>query len=82
MKKHMDQWDLVLTDYTMSVMNGLEFSGILRSLGYRGKIFLISGNLSGDVQWYQDNGIIDRFLEKPVTLAEIEEALQTEQEKI
>ncbi len=82
MKKHMEQWDLVLTDYTMPVMNGLEFSGILRSLGYRGKIFLISGNLSGDVQWYQDNGIVDWFLEKPVTLAEIEEALQTEQEKI
>ena len=75
-KKHMDQWDLILTDYTMPVMNGLEFSGILRSLGYRGRIFLVSGNLSQDVQWYQDNGIIDGFLEKPVTLSEIEEVLQ------
>ena len=75
-KKHMDQWDLILTDYTMPVMNGLEFSGILRSLGYRGRIFLVSGNLSQDVQWYQDNGIIDGFLEKPVTLSEIEKVLQ------
>lgn len=75
-KKHMDQWDLILTDYTMPVMNGLEFSGILRSFGYRGRIFLVSGNLSQDVQWYQDNGIIDGFLEKPVTLSEIEKVLQ------
>ena len=75
-KKHMDQWDLILTDYTMPVMNGLEFSGILRSLGYRGRIFLVSGNLSQDVQWYQGNGIIDGFLEKPVTLSEIEKVLQ------
>ena len=72
----MDQWDLILTDYTMPVMNGLEFSGILRSLGYRGRIFLVSGNLSQDVQWYQGNGIIDGFLEKPVTLSEIEKVLQ------
>lgn len=78
-KKHMDQWDLILTDYTMPVMNGLEFSGILRSLGYRGRIFLVSGNLSQDVQWYQDNGIIDGFLEKPVILSEIEKVLQKEQ---
>ena len=75
-KKHMDQWDLILTDYTMPVMNGLEFSGILRSLGYCGRIFLVSGNLSQDVQWYQDNGIIDGFLEKPVALSEIEKVLQ------
>ena len=75
-KKHMDQWDLILIDYTMPVMNGLEFSGILRSLGYRGRIFLVSGNLSQDVQWYQDNGIIDGFLEKPVTLSESEKVLQ------
>lgn len=81
MKKHIDQWDLVLTDYTMQVMNGLEFSGILRSLGYRGKIFLISGNLSQDVLWYQDNGIIDCVLEKPVTLTEIEHALNEEKKR-
>ena len=73
-KGDLNQWDMIITDYTMPMMNGLEFAGILRSLGYTGKILLISGNLDKDVEWYLDNGIVDAVLEKPVSVKDIEEA--------
>lgn len=77
MKKELSNWDAVITDYSMPVMNGLEFSGILRSLGYSKTIVLISGNLNQDVQWYLDHGIVDFVLEKPVSVQEIEELLSS-----
>ncbi|MCD8221645.1 MAG: ATP-binding protein [Clostridiales bacterium] len=76
MRQDITKWDVVITDYIMEMMNGLEFSGILRSLGYTGKILLISGNLDENVPWYLDNGIVNEALEKPAALADIEEALK------
>lgn len=75
LRQDLNCWDVVITDYTMPMMNGLEFAGILRSLGYTRKILLISGNLDKDVPWYLDNGIVDAVLEKPVTVREIEKTL-------
>lgn len=75
-KKALGAWDLVLTDYLMPVMSGLEFSGILRSLGYVGKIILVTGNLDADAEWYRNQGILDGLVEKPAGLADILEALE------
>lgn len=74
-KKEVGAWDTIITDYAMPVMNGVEFAGILRSLGFAGQIILISGYLDCDIRWYLDSGIIDAFLEKPVSLEELAEAM-------
>lgn len=66
------KWDLIIADYSMPMMTGVEFAGILRSLGYHGTFILISGCLDRDIRWYLDNGIIDGVLEKPVSLQDIE----------
>ncbi len=69
------EWDMIITDYAMPMMNGLEFSGILRSLGYSGIIILISGQLDQEISWYLDNQIIQAALEKPVTVLDIENCI-------
>ena len=69
------QWDIIITDYSMPMMNGLELAGILRSLGYTGVIILISGAMEADTGWYLDNGIIQAALEKPVTVSDIQSSL-------
>ncbi len=76
-RRDMAKWDLIITDYIMEMMNGLEFSGILRSLGYTGRILLITGNPDDNIAWYLDNGIVDAVLEKPASVADMEEALHT-----
>ena len=81
-KNDLNRWNVIVTDYTMPMMNGLEFAGILRSLGFTGTILLISGNLDKDVEWYQDNGIVDAVLEKPVTIKELEKAVGNKCSKI
>lgn len=70
-------WDIVIADYSMPMMNGVEFAGILRSLGYSGTFILISGCLDRDIRWYLDNGIVDQVLEKPVRVEEIEAAARS-----
>lgn len=67
-----NEWDIIIADYSMPMMNGVEFAGILRSLGYSGTFILISGCLDRDIRWYLDNGIVDGALEKPVRVQEIE----------
>lgn len=70
-------WDIVIADYSMPMMNGVEFAGILRSLGYSGTFILISGCLDRDIRWYLDNGIVDAVLEKPVRVEELEAAVRS-----
>lgn len=71
------KWDLIIADYSIPMMTGVEFAGILRSLGYNGTVILISGCLDRDIRWYLDNGIIDGVLEKPVSLHDIEEIIKS-----
>jgi signal transduction histidine kinase len=75
LKQSMHQWDIIITDYSMPMMNGLEFAGILRSLGYSGTIILVSGHLEQETEWYLENEIIQGALEKPVTLQDIQNCI-------
>ena len=71
------EWDIIIADYSMPMMTGVEFAGILRSLGYSGTFILISGCLDRDIRWYLDNGIVDGVLEKPVSVQDIEAAVKS-----
>ena len=61
-----DDFDLIITDHHMPVMNGLEFVMLLRTLPFRGKIMVFSSDLdSGTAGLYQQQNV-DRILNKPV----------------
>lgn len=73
----MNEWNVIVTDYAMPMMDGLAFAGILRSLGYNGKIILTSGCLDHHPDWYLENGIVDAVLEKPVSRQQIEACMKS-----
>lgn len=62
-----NDFDLIITDHHMPVMNGLEFVMQLRSLAFRGKIMVFSSDLDpGTAVLYRQLNV-DRILNKPVT---------------
>jgi CheY-like chemotaxis protein len=62
-----DDFDLIITDHHMPVMNGLEFVMQLRTLPFHGKIMVFSSDLDpGTAVLYRQLNV-DRILNKPVT---------------
>lgn len=62
-----DNYDLIITDHHMPVMNGLEFVMLLRTLPFHGKIMVFSSDLDpGTAVLYRQLNV-DRILNKPVT---------------
>lgn len=73
--------DMLVTDYIMPDMNGLELVQAARSNGYEGPVLMISGNLGG-----MDHSETDRLdmdmMSKPVRYHELEAYMERLQEKI
>jgi len=63
--------DLVITDYKMPEMNGVELAGTLRDRGYDGPVVLMSGYRTGVTEEEAQRGGIDRVLAKPVSSQEL-----------
>lgn len=62
-----DDFDLIITDHHMPVMNGLEFVMQLRTIPLRSKIMVFSSDLDpGTAVLYRQLNV-DRILNKPVT---------------
>lgn len=64
---HPDAWDIVITDYGMPGMSGVELARQLRQAGYSGKIILISGEMA-EAYPQLTKGLVDSTLEKPLSL--------------
>jgi CheY-like chemotaxis protein len=68
-------FDVVLLDFEMPVMNGPSAAAMLRSMGYKFLIIGITGNmLVDDVQFFKDRGA-DAVLGKPVRVDQIEDII-------
>lgn len=69
------KYDLVITDYTMPRMNGIELSHVLRKLAPSQTILLITGStfsmMDDDPKQYPVNA----FLEKPFSIAEFHDSV-------
>jgi YesN/AraC family two-component response regulator len=62
-------FDLIITDYKMPGMNGLELAEIVRQVSPQTRVVLMSGNFSfGDAF---ETGCLDGYLQKPFRLAQI-----------
>ena len=60
--------DLVITDYNMITMNGLELIIQLRSAGFSPRVILITAYTSQDIKEAAERLHVDHFLAKPVPL--------------
>lgn len=67
--------DLVITDYHMPVLNGVEFARALRRDGWKGALLFMSGH----VDELRANGVdalqVSRILKKPFDLVELSESV-------
>lgn len=59
-----DYCDLILTDYDMPAMDGLEFCQLVRKLNPQIQLILMSGVDDVNVEWYLKNQFIDHFIAK------------------
>lgn len=64
LQKHSEGFDMVLTDYTMPSMNGLEFAAVVRRMYPEIRLILMSGGYEEAFDWYLKNQFIDGFILK------------------
>ncbi len=59
-------FDFVITDHEMPVMNGVELVTALRSIGFRGRILVLSAALTPEIETAYAGLRVDCVLAKPV----------------
>jgi two-component system cell cycle sensor histidine kinase/response regulator CckA len=72
-----DKYDVVITDYTMPKINGLELAGIIRKVRKDIKIILITGFMEQNVKELMENRSVDGFLSKPISCDDLDLKIQT-----
>lgn len=61
-----DHFDLLMTDHRMPVMSGIDLVRTVRSLGFTGKIVVISASVDAlELEQYRALGV-DEILDKPI----------------
>lgn len=60
--------DLVITDYNMLAMNGIELITQLRARGYKSRVILMTAYSSPEIKDAADRLHVDHYLAKPVPL--------------
>lgn len=75
-QKHPDCCDLLLTDYSMPYMNGVELCELVRKLNPRIRLVLMSGTEDMRFSWYVKNAFIDEFILKSELAGRFPEVLK------
>ena len=76
LQKGKENWDMILTDYQMPSVNGLELAAMVRRLNPQIHLVLMSGLDSGQFEWYLKNGMIDEFIPKTELAGRLAEILE------
>lgn len=63
-QKHPDYCDLILTDYSMPYMNGVELCELVRKFNPHIRLVLMSGAADTRFEWYRKNAFIDGYVLK------------------
>ena len=67
----MSEFDVVMTDHRMPVLGGLDLVRGLRARGFRGRIYVASGVLSGAERATYEALAVDGIALKPLALSEL-----------
>ncbi|MDH5327412.1 MAG: EAL domain-containing protein, partial [Gammaproteobacteria bacterium] len=74
------KYPLILTDYSMPGMNGLELAGMIREKEKSGQVrtavVLVSANVMEEIEFNNDD-LIDDFINKPIEMAVLKQVLET-----
>ncbi|MBU0679764.1 MAG: response regulator [Verrucomicrobia bacterium] len=70
-RRHTDEIDLILLDFTLPVMDGGEVLQAIRAINPAAKVIVTSGYLSGDVAGAFGQEKPDGFIDKPYELKEL-----------
>ncbi len=57
-------YDLLIAEYTLPTMNGIELCEVIRRINPETRLILIAEQGGADFEWYLNNGMIDRFMLK------------------
>lgn len=74
-KRKKDCCGLVITDYSMPAMDGLELAGVIRRLNPKIRIILMSGAGDERFEWYLKNRVVDGFVLKTELYERLEKLL-------
>jgi CheY-like chemotaxis protein len=70
-----DRYGLVLTDHNMPELSGLALVKELRAMAYPGRIVILSGYLSDEVEAKYEALSVDKILAKPFNVERLRQAL-------
>jgi CheY-like chemotaxis protein len=76
LKEKPDCYDLVITDSNMPLVSGIQVIEYLRSTDFKGKIMLLSGNVTEELQDVYTSLRIDRIVEKPFVLGDLRKTVE------
>ena len=76
LQKRKEDYDMVLTDYQMPSINGLELSAMVRRLNPQIHLVLMSGLDRSQFDWYLKNGMIDDFISKSELGSRLKDLMQ------
>jgi CheY-like chemotaxis protein len=77
LKENALHYHIVITDHAMLEVSGLELMMELRATGFRGKIMVLSANMTQELRdSYQAHGGADYFIAKPFDLAELRKTVE------
>ena len=68
-KKH--EFDMIITDYLMPRVNGLNFMVEVAAAGYQGEVIVSSSHLSSEVEQKFRELRVEHFFKKPYIISEL-----------
>ena len=71
-----EAFDLLITDHSMPHATGLELVRYLRANGFGGKIIVVSGSLTTELEALYRAKQVDKILQKPFTMERLRETLE------
>ena len=72
-QKNPAAYNLIIAEYSLPVMNGIELCEAIRRINPEIRLILIADQNGADFEWYLNNGMIDRFMLKETFLEEFSE---------
>lgn len=76
LKEDLERYHILITDHAMMKTSGLQLMEQLRTIDFRGKVVVLSSNLTRDLKDSYTALGADRFISKPFDLIELRQTIE------